>query len=60
MNEKSKKRGPFVPNKDILTALISKAFSGKWVSEHGAEPKLPGLPHSPKQLFWVQKYSLGI
>ena len=61
MNEKSKKRGSCVPNakwwKRYADSFNLKIFSGKWVSEHGTEPKLPGLPHSPKQLFWVQKYS---
>jgi len=32
--------------------MAYRAYS-KWVSEHGSELKLPGLPHSPKQLFWV-------
>ncbi|TRY72219.1 hypothetical protein TCAL_03874 [Tigriopus californicus] len=25
----------------------------RWVSRHGEEPMLPGISHSPRQLFWV-------
>ena len=28
-------------------------MSASWVSKNGPEKKLPGLPYSPKQLFWV-------
>ena len=35
---------------------FGQTISVKWVSDHGEEQKLPDLPYSPKQLFWVSLY----
>ena len=36
---------------------FSPIFLARWVTEHGAELKLPDLAYPPQQLFWVQKKS---
>ena len=35
---------------DILIIFL---LQDSWVSRHGAEPRLPGVNYTPRQLFWV-------
>ena len=34
--------------------LTRSSLPARWVAENGEEKRLPGLPYSPKQLFWVR------
>ena len=43
-------------NSEVPYNEFGQTISVKWVSDHGEEQKLPGLPYSPKQLFWVSLY----
>ncbi|KAJ8950991.1 hypothetical protein NQ318_006375 [Aromia moschata] len=39
---------------DLIGIDIAYETYLKWVEENGEEAKLPGLPYTPTQLFWIQ------